>query len=75
MISYILGYNRLIPKYDADVILKYEKDPIITLGTYGHGRTMAYATDCTAHWAPRDMTEWEYYPILWDRLLHWLAGK
>ncbi len=72
---YILGYNRLIPKPDADVILTFEKDPIIALGTYGQGRTMAYATDCTAHWAPKDMTDWEYYPILWNRLLHWLAGK
>lgn len=71
---YILGYNRLIPKESADVILEFEGDPIITLGTYGSGRTMAYATDCTAHWAPEAMTGWEYYPVLWDRLLHWLAG-
>jgi len=71
---YILGYNRLIPKPDADVIVEFEKDPIITLGTYGQGRTIAYATDCTAHWAPKDMTDWDYYPVLWNRLLHWLAG-
>jgi len=48
---------------------------VITLGTYGSGKTMAYATDCTAHWVPEAMTGWEYYPVLWDRLLHWLAGK
>lgn len=72
---YILGYNRLVAKEAADVILKFEGDPIIALGRYGAGRTMAYATDCTAHWAPDAMTGWEYYPILWDRLLHWLAGS
>ena len=70
---YILGYNRLIPKQNADVILEYEGDPIIALGKHGKGRTMAYATDCTAHWAPADMTGWEYYPVLWKRLLQWLA--
>ncbi|MDO4344356.1 MAG: glutamine amidotransferase [Eubacteriales bacterium] len=72
---YILGYNRLIPKDGADVILTFEKDPIIALGSFGAGRTMAYATDCTAHWAPDAMTGWEYYPILWNRLLQWLAGS
>lgn len=71
---YILGYNRLIPKSNADVIVEFEKDPIIALGTFGNGRTLAYATDCTAHWAPTNMTEWDYYPVLWNRLLHWLAG-
>ncbi len=70
---YLLGYNKLIAKDNADVILEYEGDPIISLGTYGKGRTMAYATDCTAHWAPPAMTEWEFYPLLWNRLLLWLA--
>lgn len=70
---YILGYNRLVPKPNSDVILTFEEDPIITLGTYGKGRTLAYATDCTAHWAPPELTGWDYYPLLWDRLLHWLC--
>lgn len=72
---YILGYNRLVPKADSEVIVSFEQDPIITLGTYQKGRTLAYATDCTAHWAPPELTGWDYYPILWDRLLHWLSGN
>lgn len=71
---YILGYNRLIPKPSSTVIVEFENDPIVTLGTYGSGRTLAYATDCTAHWAPPEMTDWKYYPLLWNRLLHWLSG-
>ena len=72
---YILGYNRLIAKPEADVIVEFENDPIIALGKFGSGRTLAYATDCTAHWAPPGMTDWEYYPVLWDRLLYWLSGN
>lgn len=72
---YVLGYNRLIAKPDAKVAVTVNEDPFVTLGSFGHGRTMAYATDCTAHWAPAAMTEWECYPELWNRLLCWLAGQ
>jgi len=72
---YILGYNRLIAKPEAQVLVSYEQDPIITVGFYGKGRTLAYATDCAPHWAPAAMYKWEGYPILWDRLVHWLAKK
>lgn len=71
---YVLGYNRLIAKPDAQVLVRFENDPIITVGTYGEGRALAYATDCTPHWAPVAMHGWEHYPELWDRLVHWLAN-
>lgn len=72
---FILGYNRFIAKPGASVLVEYEGDPIIALWDCGAGRTMAYATDCTAHWAPREMTSWEHYPTLWQNLLCWLARK
>jgi len=72
---YILGYNRLIAKPDATVLVHFGKDPIITVGTYGKGRTLAYATDCTPHWAPAAMYTWEHYAALWDRLVGYLSGK
>ncbi len=72
---FILGYNKLIAKPEAMVLVEYEGDPIIALGTFGEGRTLAYATDCTPHWAPPEMYEWEHYGTLWDRLVRWLARK
>ena len=72
---FILGYNRLIAKEDAQVIVKYESDPIITIGKYGEGRTIAYATDCAPHWAPKEMYEWEYYDVLWDTLVKWATKE
>lgn len=72
---FILGYNRVVAKPEARVIVSYGKDPIIALGSYGKGRSMAYATDCAPHWAPPEMYQWEHYGVLWDRLLQWLAGK
>lgn len=71
---YILGYNRLKAKAEADVLVEVRGDPIIAVQTCEKGRTLAYATDCTLHWAPAAIHTWEHYPSLWDNLVHWLAG-
>ncbi len=70
----ILGYNRLISKENAEVLVKSKEDPIITVGTYGKGRTCAYATDCAPHWSPVSFCEWEGYTKLWHNLIDWLSG-
>lgn len=70
---YILGYNKLIAKKDADVVVKYGEDPIIAFGEYGKGRTLAYATDCAPHWSPVEFCEWDYYRVLWQRIIKWLV--
>ena len=72
---YVLGYNRLIAKDNGTVLVSFHNDPIVTVGEYGKGRTHAYATDCTPHWAPAAMHEWEYYPVLWNNILYWLCRK
>ncbi len=72
---YILGYNKVTAKPEADVLVKFEGDPILAAGTYGKGRTLAYATDCAPHWAPAAMHKWDCYPQLWDNIVRWLAGE
>ena len=72
---YILGYNKTIAKEHADVLVSWEGDPILAVGTWGKGRVAAYTTDCAPHWAPAPMCQWENYPKLWDNLVTWLAGE
>lgn len=72
---YILGYNKLVAKEGSQVLVEHNGDPIITVGNYGKGRALAYATDCTPHWAPPTMYKWEYYGQLWTQMLNWIAGK
>jgi len=72
---YILGYNRLIAKGGAQTLVSFQGDPIIAAGTYGKGRSLAYATDCTPHWAPPAMHGWEHYPTLWNNIVTWLSGS
>ena len=70
----ILGYNRLLPKKDSEVLVSNGDDPIITLGTYDKGRTLAYSTDCSPHWATPEFCDWDYYRVIWRRLVAWLAN-
>jgi uncharacterized membrane protein len=69
---FLLGYNRLAAKAGTRVLLRGGDDPLIVVGEYGKGRTLAFATDCAPHWAPPEFCDWEYYPEIWKRLLVWL---
>lgn len=72
---FILGYNRTKAKEESTVVIEYEGDPIIALGEYGKGRTIAYTTDCAPHWAPPEMYEWEHYGTVWNRMFQWLVKE
>jgi uncharacterized membrane protein len=72
---YILGYNRVVAKPDAEVLVSFEGDPIISVTQRGSGRTLAYATDCAPHWSPAAMNDWDLYPLLWANIVGWLSGE
>lgn len=69
----LLGYNKLIAKENAEVIVSYNNDPIITVGTYNNGRVIAFATDCSPHWSSLEFCDWEYYDLLWQNMIKWLT--
>lgn len=71
----MLGYNRTILKSGSTLLAEHDGDPIIAVGTYGEGRTMAYTCDCAPHWAPMTLCNWKYYGRLWQNIAHWLANK
>ena len=70
----LLGYNRLVAKSEATVLASHGDDPILTVGTYGEGRSAAFASDLAPHWAPPEFVEWIGYVQLWDSLLRWLGN-
>ncbi|WP_435320931.1 glutamine amidotransferase [Haloarchaeobius sp. TZWSO28] len=65
----VLGYNRLEATAGADVWVTVGADPLLVVGSYGEGRTFAFATDCAPHWAPLDFLEWDRLPDVWRTLL------
>ena len=71
----ILGYNKLTAKPDAEVVVEYHGDPILSLRRVGKGSTVAWASDCAPHWLPVEFCEWEYNRVLWKRILDWAIQK
>ena len=71
---YFLGYNRLIAKAEAEVLLSFEDDPLLVLAQHGAGRVAAFASDCSPHWGSRDFLSWPHYGRFWTQLVAWLAN-
>jgi len=72
---HFLGYNRLIAKSDAEVVLTVGDDPFLVLGAAGGGRTAAFASDCSPHWGSPEFLAWPGYGRLWGQLVDWLGGR
>jgi uncharacterized membrane protein len=72
---YFLGYNRVRAKPDAEVVMMVEDDPFLVLGSYGRGRTAAFASDCSPHWGSPEFLAWPDYANFWSRLVAWLGGE
>jgi len=71
----LLGYNKTILKKNATLIAEFNNDPILAVYEIGKGRTAAFMSDCAPHWGTNDFLNWEYYDILWERIINWLTKK
>ena len=70
----LLGYNQIVPKPGATVVVRVGEDPLIVTGRHGKGRAVAFASDCGPHWAPPQFVEWDGYGKLWGQIADWSAG-
>jgi uncharacterized membrane protein len=72
------GYNRFLPKPGAHVVATVgegdEENPFIVTWEFGKGRAMAFASDCSPHWATYFMP-WGHYGQFWRQSLRWLARR
>lgn len=71
----LLGYQQLLAKADATVLAEVEKDPLLAVRTVGAGRTLAFASDVSPHWAPKEFMDWRGYRALFSQAMTWLAGE
>lgn len=70
----LLGYNRVLARPDAEVVVTVGPDPLIVAGRHGQGRGVAFTSDCGPHWCPPPFMEWEGYATMWRRIVGWAAG-
>lgn len=72
---FFLGYNKVIPKENADVLVAVGQDPLLCVWGFGRGRAAAFASDCAPHWGPPQFLEWAGYGKLWNNLVRWLSEQ
>ena len=70
----LLGYNRFQAKAGGTVVATAGEDPLIVAGSFGKGRSVAFASDCGPHWAPPPFVDWKGYAPLWQQIANWVAG-
>lgn len=70
---FLLGYNELCAKEGSSVLVDVDQNPLLVVGTHGRGRVAAFSSDCSPHWASHDFLAWPHYPVLFERLIRWLA--
>lgn len=71
----LFGYNMLMAKEDAKVLISYNGDPMLALYEYGKGRTFAWASDCAPHWMPVEFCESECNALMWNNVLSWACRR
>lgn len=68
-----LGYQKILPKEDSEVLALIGDDPLIVIGESGKGKSMAFATDLAPHWGT-DFVKWDYYAKFWYQAIQWLTN-
>jgi len=72
----IFGYNELVPRADAQVVVRVKQTghPLVVAGRHGKGRIMIYASDPAPHWGINFET-WKGYVDFWRQALRWVRGR
>lgn len=72
----IFGYNELIPKPGAEVVVRVKQTghSLIVAGRYGRGRVFIYASDPAPHWGI-NFEMWTGYDQFWQQVTRWTMGK
>ncbi|MGO6694481.1 glutamine amidotransferase [Rhizobium johnstonii] len=75
----LLGVNevQLRDRSDVKLLARLPDDqgghPLLVLGEYGEGRTVAWTSDIGPHWLSPAFCEWEGYGRLWKNILGWMT--
>lgn len=70
---YLLGMNRFETKAASTVLAAANGLPLLVVGTYGLGKTLAWASDIGPHWCPEQFVQWPGYKTLWGNVAAWLG--
>ena len=71
----ILGYNKTSPRESCPVLLHVKEtgDPLVAVGEFGQGRSLAYMSDPAPHWGC-NFVFWDHYAAFWLACLKQVLG-
>lgn len=72
---FLLGMNQVTPKANGTVVLQGHGGPLLVIGEYQKGRTVAWTTDMGPHWCPNEFVHWEHFGRLWIQILEWCVRR
>lgn len=72
---HFLGYNMLLKKSGAEVLATCGDHVFMAAGSYGKGRTFAFASDIAPHWGSPEFVQWAGYEVLFANAVRWLANR
>lgn len=70
---HFLGYNRVLPIPEGDVVMRIDEDPFLAFADFGMGRAGAFLSDCAPHWGPLEFVNWSGYDPLWKGIADYLT--
>jgi uncharacterized membrane protein len=72
----IFGYNELIPRPGAEVVVRVRETghPLVVAAPFGRGRVFIYASDPAPHWGI-NFELWEGYDRFWRNAFAWATRK
>jgi uncharacterized membrane protein len=75
----LLGINEVTMADGADLVASVKtaqgNHPLLACTTHGSGRTVAWTSDMSPHWLPKEFSDWPGYRQLWLNTLDWLTQK
>lgn len=75
----LLGVNEveLRERDDVQLVARLPDDqgghPLLVVGEYGEGRSVAWTSDIGPHWLSQEFCDWPGYKQLWINVLSWLT--
>ena len=72
----ILGYNRVLPREGCDILATWgdTEDPMLAVGQFGCGKSLAYTSDPAPHWGC-NFVYWDDYARFWMNALNWMLAE
>ena len=70
---YVLGFNEVKTKESSELLVMLNDNPLLVVGTFGKGRSVAWTSDVGPHWCPKEFVEWTGYSEVWTRIVQWLC--